>query len=275
MVSLRREISIRNQLRAESHEHDQTYGEVPSVVYHAAEGRHGNFLPQSYRAICAHPEWARRLLKAYTGSRRIPRASDRRRFELDCATSSDALLMNIFCYPRVLHRPRLCELLGIERGLRPEFGFKPRTCLTNGRTDCTEVDMRLGDLLVEAKLTESGFQAAPYRLIERYPLLEELFDISELRTTEDVICEYQLVRSILAAYSSGCGFTLLCDGRRQDMFERWMRVVQAIRSYSFRSRLRVITWQEVCATLPKTVQSFLQEKYGILNHHSRGVPETY
>jgi hypothetical protein len=134
--------------------------------------------------------------------------------------------------------------------------------------------MRLGDLLVEAKLTESGFQAAPYRLIERYPQLDELFDISELRSPENVVCDYQLIRSILAAYSSGCGFTLFCDGRRTDMFERWMRVVQAIRSYSFRSRLRIITWQEISATLPKTVQRFLEEKYGILNQNSHGVQES-
>lgn len=275
MPSLRREISIRNQQRAESHEHELTYGEVPGIIYRATDGVHGNFLPQSYRAISANPEWARRLLKAYTGSRRVPRSSDRRRFELDCATSSDALLMNIFCYPRMLHRPQLCELLGVDRGLRPEFGFKPRTCLANGRVDCTEVDMRLGDLLVEAKLTESGFQTAPYRLIERYPQLDELFDTSMLRGTDDVVYDYQLVRSILAAYSSGYGFTLLCDGRRTDMFERWVRVVQAVKSYSFRSRLRIITWQEVGATLPKTVQRFLEEKYGILNRRSRDVPETY
>ena|ERR1700741_5062875 len=40
------------------------------------------------------------------------------RFELDCATSSDALLMNIFCHPRVLSRKPLRALLGIGKFIR-------------------------------------------------------------------------------------------------------------------------------------------------------------
>jgi len=40
----------------------------------------------------------------------------------------------------------------------PEFGYKARVPLLGGRTDRTEVDMKLGRLLVEAKLTESDFR---------------------------------------------------------------------------------------------------------------------
>ena len=57
----------------------------------------------------------------------------------------------------------LCSMLGVPSGLAPQFGFRPRIPLRNGRTDRTEIDMKLGDLLVEAKLTETDFQTAPAR----------------------------------------------------------------------------------------------------------------
>ncbi len=111
------------------------------------------------------------------------------RCELDCANSSDALLMNVFCYPGMLLRAELCGLLGVDVGCVPEFGVKPRvplgrTPLSKGRGDATEVDMKLGDLLVEAKLTESGFQVAPERLVTRYRDLEEVFDVALLPRVE-------------------------------------------------------------------------------------------
>src|SRR5581483_11208555 len=103
----------------ERFEHELSYGSSASVIYQECEGAHGNFLPPSWARIAANPLWQKRLEKAYTASRYVPRAGDRRRFELDCANSSDALLMNIFCYPRVLSRAPLCSLLGIEPGLEP------------------------------------------------------------------------------------------------------------------------------------------------------------
>jgi hypothetical protein len=47
-------------------------------------------------------------------------------------------------------------------------------------TDRTEIDLQLGDLFVEAKLTESNFQTATLRLIERYRDLETIFDLTRL-----------------------------------------------------------------------------------------------
>src|SRR5665213_3735229 len=113
--ALRRELSARNLARAETMAHEATYGGVPSVVYaEDGAGGHGNFLAASYKRICADPQWRRRLEKSYTANARVPRAGDRRRKELDCCASSDALLMNIFCYPRVMARPELCALLGVD-----------------------------------------------------------------------------------------------------------------------------------------------------------------
>ncbi len=144
--------------------HDLTAAELPSVIFGPSEDRrHGNFHPASYRNICANPQWARRLTKVHTGYRKARARANWAWRELDCASSSDALLMNIFCYRRTLTNPMLCSTLGVPPGLEPEFGFRPGIPLHNGKMDRTEIDMRLGDLLVEAKLTESGFQTAPAR----------------------------------------------------------------------------------------------------------------
>jgi len=47
-------------------------------------------------------------------------------------------------------------------------------------TDRTEIDLQLGNLFLEAKLTESNFQTAAPRLIERYRDFETIFDSDRL-----------------------------------------------------------------------------------------------
>jgi pimeloyl-ACP methyl ester carboxylesterase len=130
--------------------------------------------------------------------------------------------------------------------------------------DRTEVDMKLGDLLVEAKLTETGFQAARMEKLERYRDFEDVFHVSELARSGDSIANYQLIRCVLAAYSTGGSFCVLCDARRPDMIEKWLSVMRAVKSYVLRSRLHVLTWQELAGVLPRAMRRFLGVKYGIV-----------
>ena len=300
-AGLRRELSARNLSRIEGvpadgillpptprPAHEQTFGSVPSIVYAPHEdGRsHGNFLDASYRRIVADPAWRARLEKAYTGGRRIARTHDRvGRAELDCANSSDALLMNVFCYPGVLARPALRHLLGLEPNVMTEFGVRLGVPLGAGaqvgtsvdrterasrdRTerasrDRTEIDLRLGDLLLEAKLTETDFQTAPARLVQRYRDLDEVFDVDDLpRSTTGAFASYQLIRGALAAHAEGIRFAVLCDARRVDLAEQWFEVLRAVRSVALRSRLQLLTWQELAATTPPRLRQFLSAKYGI------------
>jgi hypothetical protein len=171
--------------------------------------------------------------------------------------------MNIFCYPRVLYRKPLCALLGIEQGLTPEFGFRPAVPLGNGRTDRTELDLKLGNLLVEAKLTEADFQRAPRRLLSRYRELNNVFDTEQLPGRDGVAHSWQLIRGVLAAHAAGGSFFVFCDRRRPDLIDRWFEVMRAVINSSLRTRLGVLTWQEISATLPKPLRDFLDEKYGI------------
>ena len=157
----------------------------------------------------------------------------------------------------------MCSMLGVPSGLVPQFGFRPEIPLRNGKTDRTEIDMKLGDLMVEAKLTETDFQTAPARMIERYRDLGEVFDPRELMMSGDVARGYQLIRGVLAAYATGGSFCVLCDARRPDLIENWYSVMRAVRSCVLRCRLQLLTWQELTAVLPRSLQKFLAAKYGI------------
>ena len=154
-------------------------------------------------------------------------------------------------------------MLGVPSGLVPQFGFRPEIPLRSGKTDRTEIDMKLGDLMVEAKLTEMDFQTAPARMIERYRDLEEVFDPRELMMSGAVVRGYQLIRGVLAAHATGGSFCVLCDARRPDLIENWYAVMRAVRSCVLRCRLQLLTWQELTAVLPKSLQKFLAAKYGI------------
>jgi hypothetical protein len=122
--------------------------------------------------------------------------------------------------------------------------------------------MKLGDLMVEAKLTETDFQTAPARMIERYRDLSEVFEPGELMISGHVR-GYQLIRGVLAAHATGGSFCVLCDARRPDMVENWYQVMRAVRSCALRCRLQLLTWQELAAPLPYSLQKFLTAKYGI------------
>jgi hypothetical protein len=123
--------------------------------------------------------------------------------------------------------------------------------------------MRVGDLLVEAKLTESDFQTARPSLIERYRDAEDVFDVAELPMRGGKVLGYQLIRGTLAAYASGCSFCVLCDARRPELVEIWYAVMRAVRSFEFRCRLKLLTWQELAGVVPRELSEFLAEKYGI------------
>jgi hypothetical protein len=261
---LRRELSHRNAERAVNLHAEMTYGAIPSVIYCEDDaGEHGNFLPASYQQILKQADWRSRLAKVYTGSRFVPRSSDRTRRELDCANSSDALLMNIFCYPGMLRRSALCSLLGLAAGIRPSFGFRPRIPLKNGAQDQTEIDLKLGSLLVEAKLTEGNFQTARTDLMHRYRDLETVFDLKRLPMTQEKYRSSQLIRGALAAHAHEASFAVFCDQRRQDLIDGCFEVFSAILSAELRCRLSVVTWQEIAAAMPRTITKFLADKYGI------------
>jgi hypothetical protein len=298
------ELRARNRLHARGRLHVESHGNPPVIVYAPEEDtRHGNFFDAAYAAITARPEWSRRFDKIHAQARSLPRA-ERRWRELDSSMSSDALLMNVFCTPEVTGALEVHRMLGVDAEEVPEFGWRARVPLANGRFDRTEVDMHWGELLVEAKLTESDFQNCHSMLIEPYRDLYVVFErellprvqipigrpkalgeFPEDYSQEEIIvpadewqpqtseiqrkfisgyASYQLIRNVLAANAQNASFCVIHDARRPDLREAWFDVMTAVKSAAMRVRLKVLTWQELAAVLPEDLREFLRAKYGIV-----------
>ncbi len=145
------------------------------------------------------------------------------------------------------------------------FGVRPHIPVKNGRIDTTEIDLCIGDLMIEAKLTETDFQSAPLSMAERYCDFDRIFDLSLLPAKRNKLQSYQLVRGILAALSrETTRYCLICDARRGDLIAEWYAVLLAIRPERPRWRCVLVTWQEIAANLPLSAQKWLQAKYGIV-----------
>ncbi|SPE18081.1 conserved hypothetical protein [Candidatus Sulfotelmatomonas gaucii] len=309
-LQLRQELTLRNRAYARGHAHVESYGSDPVIVYAPDGDHHGNFFDPAYAAITRDPDWMCRFDKVHAQAARSlpkPQLDPHRRWrELDSSMSSDALLMNIFCTPGAAESAAVRNMLGVEDVVPPLFGWKARVPLANGRFDRTEVDMRFGSLLVEAKLTEVGFQARIAAIVEAYRDFEEVFDRDQLprveiptsrwlrasefpenesQEFESVLADpelfspvdtsfrpsgeegyasYQLIRSVLAAHASNSSFCVIHDERRPDLRAEWFQIMSAVKSAEMRTRLKVLTWQELAAILPAHLQDFLDLKYGIV-----------
>jgi hypothetical protein len=262
---LRHELRERNAQFVKKHRvaAQFSYGSAPVVVYEPEEGGHGNFIAASYHAICGNQDWRKRLSKVHTSARVSFPKADRKWCELDSCNSSDALLMNVFCYPGIAGDPRFLNALGVEHSESPIFGFKARVPLADGKFDRTEVDLKLGDLLIESKLTESDFQSKTKEVVDRYRDFQAVFQRRDLPKTATTYLSYQLIRNVLAAHALDCSFCVVCDARRPDLIEQWYAVMRCVKIYDLRTRCKVLTWQELSELLDADLAGFLDEKYGI------------
>lgn len=226
---------------------------------------HGNFHSASYSAICDNREWVRRLRKLHSRRTALPTERRAEAMELDSCTSSDALLMNVFCYPGLFLHDPFVRLMGLPATAEPDlvFGFKPRVPLRRSHGDATEVDLRVEDMLVEAKLTENDFTRKRHDAVERYRDFAAVFDSSILQAQDGYYLHYQLIRNVLAAYHLGSRFRLICDARRCDLIEAARTVLTAIRFPNLRRKCGIITWQEIARCAPEALGSFLRDKYDV------------
>lgn len=244
----------------------ESLGDSPVTLFPASSDKatHGNFALESFEAISRNNAWRSRLDKSHTRrAKALPAPHDATAKELDSCTSSDALLMNVFCYPGVATGP-IATLLGVEPGMTPVFGVDGKVPLVGGRADGTEIDMRLGNTNVESKLTESSFTERPKDDVERYEGLYDIFDRSLLPTEGDNYLGYQLIRNVLAiAKNPVARFLVLVDARRPDLLHEWWSIHTAIRDGALRARCGFVTWQEIAAAAPPKLRTFLAAKYAL------------
>jgi hypothetical protein len=128
----------------------------------------------------------------------------------------------------------------------------PRVPLFSEATERTEIDMKLGNVLFEAKLTEGDFQTQRAELIEQYRDLQDVFESRQLPRAKKKYVSYQLIRNVLAARALGLDFCTLLDARRPDFIEDWYGILRCIRSTALCARCKVLTWQDLALGSPST-----------------------
>jgi hypothetical protein len=239
-------------------------GPTPTRLFEAYDDgrRHGNFIDASYQAICGEPAWNARRQKAHSQGQALPTEKRSSARELDSCNSSDALLMNCFCYPGVAERA-IGALLPSVSYTSPQFGVPGDVALVAGEGDATEVDMRIGPAIVEAKLTEHDFTSRPKSHVERYAGFSDVFEVGALPQSSDKYNGYQLIRNVLAANQHSWAFYVICDARRPDLLREWWAVNSAIRDVKLRTRCGFLLWQEVARACPAPLAGFLAKKYGL------------
>jgi len=162
-----------------------------------------NFNAESYKNIDNKPLWRNRLTKSHT---QIANTK-----EMQSSNSSDALLMNIFCFPSFQDWKGTRDLFKVESFSDFVFGWNPDFKNEN-KSYPTEIDLHFNDVIVEAKLTEPDFQTQKANIVEAYENFNVVFDEELLdRNEEGDYKNYQLIRNILTAYKNQYRFYVLID----------------------------------------------------------------
>ena len=216
-----------------------------------------NFLSSTFDEIQKNEDWKLRLKK--------PHQKVRDKLEMQSSNSSDALLMNIFCHPKISNWSGILKLLGLEKfntKKYPKFGKNPGVELINNRKDKTEIDMEIDDIYFEAKLTESDFTEKLREVVYNYSNFKSLFHVDGF-PDGDKFKGYQVIRNLLAAFQENKRHILLCDERRSDLARSYYEIVSNLKYVNKRKKCRVIFWQEIQRHCGEELKTFLKNKYGI------------
>jgi hypothetical protein len=226
------------------------YKKHPSAVIF--KNLEDNFLTSSYMNIQKNPQWKFRTSKVHANLKDGT-------LEMQSSNSSDALLMNIFCNPGVEKWSGLHNLLHIDPSSGIEFGWNPT--FENEILHPTEIDMKIGNIIFESKLTEESFTEKDKKIVERYPNFHAVFDSHFLESSEVGYKHYQLIRNILTVYKYDFSFSILVDETRTDLIRALYNVIEAIKEPEVRNRVSFFTWQEIAAVCGTELKDYLQQKY--------------
>lgn len=208
-----------------------------------------SFQPQTFSNINSNKDYSNRLNKSHSNAKGYK--------EMQSSNSSDALLMNIFAYPNILENESLRNLLGVNKNESIEFGWNP---VFKNETRKTEIDMKIGDSIFEAKLTESNFTKKSQHIALNYPNVEQIIDLTPLYKGEDILY-YQLIRNLLTAYKYKCDFNLIVDESRSDLIRAFKKVKEAIKIEELKNHFNFLTWQEITGTLENDLKQYITKKY--------------
>ena len=212
-----------------------------------------SFEKESYEAIRGKKDWYIRTQKKHT------HFTDGT-LEMQSCNSSDALLMNIFCNPNFKSWNSPQNLLNISIDHELEFGWNPDFENEHPQYP-TEIDLKIGNHIFEAKLTEKSFTTKSKSVVDLYSDFKDVFEESYLLTPKKEIQQYQLIRNILTANKYNFFFTVIIDSSRIDLMKEVINVLKSIKDSDLRSRINIVTWQEIIDSCESKLKIFLQEKY--------------
>lgn len=221
-----------------------------------------NFNRDSWSVIWNNTAYRSRTQKAHSSF-----DSTNPKDEMQSSNSSDALLMNIFCYPKINDWKGVKQLLQVNDLSQPKFGHEPGISLNDGTVDRTEVDLFIQDgedkIFCESKLTETDFVFEPLSKFERYTHFDTVFDSNYLPIFKGEKANYQLVRNILAAYEFNAKFYLFIDARRPDLAKCFYQTLRCIKDIDLRQRCEIFYWQDIASYCGVKLQAFLKSRYGL------------
>jgi len=230
---------------------------------------YGNFQQNSLEVILADASYKGRLKKVHSRRSGFPSPHNKTACELDSCNSSDALLMNIFCYPKIRDRINIgidVQNLTIQ-GEDIHFGIPIRLFKRNNQSEIspTEIDMVIGDTIVEAKLSETDFQPLNKTLFDSY---ESFFNLVEERMIIDQSNQflpiYQLLRNATIRRMLNCKMVVIIDDRKANLKKYYRSFVGALKQREDRDKIFMVTWQDLVKTIEiADLKSFLKIKYGI------------
>tara|TARA_R110000868_G_scaffold131418_2_gene341471 strand:- start:24400 stop:25203 length:804 start_codon:yes stop_codon:yes gene_type:complete len=221
-----------------------------------------SFQKQSWDVISKNNKYLLRTKKAHPNAQTI----DSTVSEMQSTNSSDALAMNIFCYPEFTKWKGTKKLFRVDEFSDIEFGFLAKVQKTaNGilYDDATEVDVFFNKCIVECKLTESDFTSKNKEIVNQYSDFEKTFHTDKLVQSDTKFFNYQLIRNILAAKQYDGRFILICDMRRPDLAKSFLQTISCIKDIDLRTKCEIIYWQDIAKVVGRELQSFLDKKYGI------------
>ncbi len=233
-----------------------------------------NFNKDSWSVIWNNTDYHYRTKKAHSSFDKTNPV-----YEMQSSNSSDALLMNIFCYPKINEWKGVKQLLKVNDLSQMKFGYEPGIALKDSNVDRTEVDLFIQDeetkIFCESKLTETDFVFEPLPKFERYTYFDTIFESKYLPVFNGETGNYQLVRNILAAYEFNAKFYLFIDARRPDLAKSFYQTIRCIKDIHLRQRCEIYYWQDIAAFCGIELQEFLKCKYGINESSNKLVTGTY
>ncbi|MDR1666633.1 MAG: hypothetical protein LBS03_02920 [Bacteroidales bacterium] len=220
-----------------------------------------NFILESFDNIKRHPDWFIRIEKKLKDHPGV--------FEMQSSNSSDALLMNIFCYPDFISENKFTENK-MKFGWNPNFSYEKKKLEylkkigKDKEFHFSEIDLKIDNSIFEAKLTETDFGDKEIETVKRYDGFQCVFNEKLLSKTEDGLKyrNYQLIRYILAAFKDYLEFILLVDETRNDLIEDFENTKKSVKISEFQKKICYKTWQDLIrGCKAEKLRKYISERY--------------